>query len=215
MRNLLREFEVEKPKLLGFYRAKVEDNNDPRKLGRVQVRVYPHFETMARQDLPWAEPCWWMPMQIPPRESWVWVFFEGGDPLYPVYLGQSLPYGVNEKLKTEEGADNARYQHMLPKIWFQEIGADYPEAWIIRTPRRHLVVVEEGGPIRIHHEDGTKITLEEGGEVWIHHKTGSHLRMKDDGDVILWAKRDLWLKAGRHIRTKKGKKPDEPEKWYE
>ena len=34
----------------------VEDNNDPRKLGRVRVRVFNVFEEIPKEDLPWAFP---------------------------------------------------------------------------------------------------------------------------------------------------------------
>ena len=36
--------------------ALVEDNNDPEKLGRVKVRIYPEFESLDSNALPWAEP---------------------------------------------------------------------------------------------------------------------------------------------------------------
>lgn len=36
--------------------ARVEDNNDSKKQGRVQVRIYPEFESLDQASLPWAEP---------------------------------------------------------------------------------------------------------------------------------------------------------------
>ena len=36
--------------------AKVESNKDPNSLGRVRVRIYPEFESLDVQSLPWAEP---------------------------------------------------------------------------------------------------------------------------------------------------------------
>lgn len=36
--------------------AKVEDNNDPEQLGRIRARIYPEFESLDVQSLPWVSP---------------------------------------------------------------------------------------------------------------------------------------------------------------
>ena len=38
------------------YVGVVEDNNDPKKLGRVKVRVLDVFDNTKLEDIPWANP---------------------------------------------------------------------------------------------------------------------------------------------------------------
>jgi len=103
IKNYLREGNISKPRFDGFYKALVEDNVDPENKGRVRVRVFPFFfdlqeeDDIPKDDLPWAQPCWWWgdepskPSVVPQTGSWVWVFFEQGDPMYPVYIGYAIP----------------------------------------------------------------------------------------------------------------------------
>jgi hypothetical protein len=87
--------------LLGFYRAKVVDNKDPKMCGQVMVWIP---DTMPKVDQ--TKGLWAMPANnaigglnddgdsshhymgqclIPAKGSWVWVFFEGGHPNKPFY----------------------------------------------------------------------------------------------------------------------------------
>lgn len=110
----------------GFYRGRVEDADDPLKAGRVKVRIRPmmHDTKITTGMLPWAVPAY--PMMggsgsgygmfaIPRVGTEVWVFFEMGDPMQPVYAfeapnklyGQAAeqlndyPYSMG--FKTKEG----------------------------------------------------------------------------------------------------------------
>lgn len=94
--------------LNGFYRAVVEDNNDPDKRGRVRVRIWGlHTEKKTKSktegiptyELPWAEPC--LPIHeggvsgfgmfgVPLQGSHVMVFFENDSISQPRYFA-SLP----------------------------------------------------------------------------------------------------------------------------
>lgn len=75
---------------LGKYRGKVENNQDPNGLGRVQVSV-PSVLGDSRDS--WAMPC--VPyagdgvgfFAIPPVGTNLWVEFEGGDPSHPIWTG--------------------------------------------------------------------------------------------------------------------------------
>lgn len=75
---------------LGKYRGKVEQNQDPLQLGRVQVSVP---AVLGSGRLSWAMPC--APyagpgvgmFTVPPTGANVWVEFEGGDPDYPIWSG--------------------------------------------------------------------------------------------------------------------------------
>jgi len=110
-----------------FYRALVLDCSDPRMLGRVKVRIPDIMpETGDDYTLDWAtNGLWAHPANnymggrniqdtqghrasltdanyqgsclIPPAGSWVWVFFENGEPNHPYYFG-SLEAGQRKVL---------------------------------------------------------------------------------------------------------------------
>ncbi len=77
------------PPLYGKYRGKVQENNDPLRLGRVRALV----PAVTPDVLNWAMPC--VPyagpqegfLMLPPVGANVWVEFEGGDLNYPIWSG--------------------------------------------------------------------------------------------------------------------------------
>ena len=94
-----------------FYRAVVEDNNDPKKLNRVKVRImgiHPEDSTnVPTSCLPWAEVI--APVLfglssgigisgLPNNGSYVWVFFEGDSHNQPIVLGAC--YGMSKEKQT-------------------------------------------------------------------------------------------------------------------
>jgi len=74
----------------GKYRGKVAENDDPNKMGRLQVQVP---AVLGEGKKSWAMPC--LPyagpkvgfFALPPKGANVWVEFEGGDPDYPIWTG--------------------------------------------------------------------------------------------------------------------------------
>lgn len=74
----------------GKYRGVVQDNEDPRGMGRVRALVP---EVLVDQLTPWALPC--APFAgagagqytIPAVDSGVWIEFEAGDPARPLWTG--------------------------------------------------------------------------------------------------------------------------------
>jgi hypothetical protein len=86
-----------------FYRAVIEDHNDPTKQGRVRVRVYGmHTEDLKQvpvNTLPWAEVMtdnmFGMntgvgTSAVPMQGTWCWVFFWNDDYNLPVIMGLIL-----------------------------------------------------------------------------------------------------------------------------
>jgi hypothetical protein len=73
----------------GIYRGTVENNLDPKRKGRVQVKV----PALGDGGMTWAQAC--SPyagdgvglVTVPPKGAQVWVGFEGGDPDQAVLLG--------------------------------------------------------------------------------------------------------------------------------
>jgi len=90
-------------KLNGFFRGVVEDNEDPLKQGRCRIRVFgihsSSLSEMNTESLPWSEqagPLFSGIMQgigissVPVNGTWVWVFFERGEILKPVYFASMV-----------------------------------------------------------------------------------------------------------------------------
>jgi len=86
-----------------IYRGIVEDNIDPENLGRCKIRVPSvHGElTYPVEILPWARPIVLSPISkergsvhIPDKGDIVWVFFEGANRDFPVYIGGT--YGIGD-----------------------------------------------------------------------------------------------------------------------
>jgi len=100
---------INKPQKI-FYRAVIENNNDPKKANRVQVRILGIHSEIAKDkgdnegvpvdNLPWAEVInpadkiggisTYGKTALPLNGTWVWVFFDGGDWNKPIVLGTSV-----------------------------------------------------------------------------------------------------------------------------
>lgn len=82
----------------GVYRARVEETNDPLRIGRVRVRVPElHNASLKAEELPWAVAAypvggsgngWWANFAI---GDIVWVQFEKNHPYQPVCIGAATP----------------------------------------------------------------------------------------------------------------------------
>ena len=67
----------------------VEDNNDPKKLGRCKVRVLNVFDEIPVEDIPWAAP--WKDLNgnafiVPDVGKIVSVVFDGGNIYKPEFI---------------------------------------------------------------------------------------------------------------------------------
>lgn len=99
--------------LSGVYRARVENNMDPLKIGRVKVRVpIVHGvpgKGITEDGLPWAYPCFmsagygYGSYVVPEVGEYVFIMFEDDDSSKPVYLGSS--YGSGGSAKTYGSSD--------------------------------------------------------------------------------------------------------------
>jgi hypothetical protein len=87
----------------------VEDNNDPKRLGRVKVRIPLYFENIDTENIPWASP--WKDLNgnefsAPDVGKIVSVVFDQGNPYLPEYI-YAEHYNINleNKLKALKESD--------------------------------------------------------------------------------------------------------------
>ena len=71
------------------YLGIIEDNNDPKRMGRVRARVLDVFDDLKVEDIPWAKP--WKDLNgnsanIPDKGKVVTVVFESGNTYKPEYI---------------------------------------------------------------------------------------------------------------------------------
>jgi hypothetical protein len=100
------------------YIGVVEDNADPKKLGRVKVRVMDIFDEMKLEDLPWATP--WKDINgnefnVPEKGKVLIVVFDQGDEYKPEFIF-SDHYNVNLEKKLES-LDGDNYKSMKSLIF--------------------------------------------------------------------------------------------------
>jgi len=90
-------------KYYGFFRAKVVNNNDPDKFGRVMIYIPDLMPEVPDDEGIWARPannpiggrnlensdkCYYAGSSyIPPNGSWIWIFFEKNNINRPYYFG--------------------------------------------------------------------------------------------------------------------------------
>jgi uncharacterized protein involved in type VI secretion and phage assembly len=166
----------------GNYRAVVVDNNDPDTSGRVKLRVYPMMEDLEEAVLPWALPAFplWEGGKsgegsyvIPDVGAHVWVFFEAGSPLHPVYFAAAPakthgPSGKNKDKKT------------------------------FKSRTGHIIEVSDvsgSEAITVTHKDGTtKISMDSTGKVEITSK--ADMTLNATGKVEVKATGDVTLNGG-------------------
>ena len=127
IKSPLSDSKPDSEKMYGFFRAVVEDNNDPEKAGRVRVRIFGIHTSQLRKtvdegipvnELPWAEPClpivegsisgfgiWGIPLQ----GSHVMIFFEANNLSQPRYFA-SMPGIPESQFSLEADSDDGRAQ---------------------------------------------------------------------------------------------------------
>jgi len=133
--------DFESGSLFGFYRAKVIDNKDLEKKGRVLLWIPDITHMIPETDGLWANPAnnpiggrnmvdnedqhYQGSSYIPRKGSWVFCFFEAGNPSCPFYFG-SLE--VNDALTLPEN----------------QVGTNYQDKWtILKTHEGRCLVISD------------------------------------------------------------------------
>lgn len=127
------------------YRGFIVDNKDPKKLGRLKVRVpqLTQDQAIERWAFPKGQPAGknFGDFMIPPKGSNVWVEFENGDPNFPVWLGGHWSD------KNGETPDEGKKSD--------------PKNRVRKTEKYMLEMDDEGGKMRMSNiEHGDKVELQ-------------------------------------------------------
>jgi hypothetical protein len=160
-------------KYMGKYRGVVEDTADPLTLGRVRIRIRPmmHNSTIVNDALPWAVPAF--PIHggagsgfgffaVPRVGAEVWVFFEMGDPMQPVYFAEAS----NGVKGLPAGKDT-----------------DYPYSVVWQTEDGHIFYVDRTR-INITHKSGTTINIDAEGSVVVSSEKDVGISAKGNVNVM-------------------------------
>ena len=154
----------------GMFRGIVEDNLDPNKAGRVKIRVFGVYDDIPLDDIPWAE--YADPLMggqagfggiiVPDIDTKVWVFFEQGNHMYPVYFA-GAPSHIDMPNEKDIGTYPAEPEH-----WNQREPAQYPYNRVYRTKSGHVIEIDDSPAqerIRISHRTGTQVIMFENGDL--------------------------------------------------
>jgi hypothetical protein len=136
-------------KFHGFYRGTVVDVQDPLKSGRVKVKVFSVYDQLGNDGIPWAEyadPMMTMGFFAPDVGDLLWVFFDNGDHMKPVYFA---------------GAASGKFGHS------EKTNGSYPNNRVFKVKGGHKIEVNNSGTgqINIQHNSGTRLTLNGDGSV--------------------------------------------------
>lgn len=91
--------------LTGIYRATIADNRDPLKKGRVKL-FFQHNLT-DQTDWVWPMESASIHTKAPSIGQGVWVFYEGGDPAFPVWFGEFGTHQEKSKKLYVKPLDNS------------------------------------------------------------------------------------------------------------
>jgi len=170
------------------YKAVIEDNNDPLKIGRVKVRIWgmhtklngksKEFETISVEHLPWAEVMGSTAFglisgvgvsSVLKKGTWVWIVLEQDDPQKPIILG-TVSGIIGEKYSYNNGDGFCDPDAVYPKDTYigksdfnlLAQGDKYTTMSVIETASGHTIELDDTAGqeyIKLKHKSGSKIEI--------------------------------------------------------
>ena len=153
------------------YLGQVEDNNDPKKLGRVRVRISPYMD-FEEEDLPWASPTLgshgnnseYGGLNIPEIGSQVRVYFPSHDMTAPYYTGAEL----NEFNRT---------------TFFDD---DYPDVYGYKDSTGNFVKINKAtGTVQFQHKSSSNLRVAPDGSMQVALSNGAYFTFSNQNNFEL------------------------------
>lgn len=193
----------------GFYRAIIEDNDDPENMGRVKARImgiHSQNKTKSKTDgiptdeLPWIEQANGLfggfgdsgagISAVPEINSWIWIFFEQGDFARPIYFATIT--AKNDRDSTADKDDitiiNSKSGH---KITINDKEGE--EKIEIKSKSGHTILLDDNnenfqftgnGDVTITNANGDKIVINADGGIDIQAKDGGSIEKTVLGESL-------------------------------
>ncbi len=175
-----------------FFTGKVENNNDPDKEGKCQIRIYGLFpDAIPNDDLPWALPDFNFiggtkgSFIVPPIGSVVRVYFDGGDIYAPMYTTKAF----NKEHLDFQADKNADYPDTM--VFFETDTGEY------------FKINRKTGVSTYKHTSGTIIIVDVDGNIQIDNEAGNNgnLTVNIAGNVTLNAGADADIIAQGNVHV--------------
>jgi uncharacterized protein involved in type VI secretion and phage assembly len=176
-------------KRYGKYRGFVVDNKDPKKLGRLKVRVPSVFRA---EEIGWALPC--MPFgglgqqgwfAVPEVEAQIWVEFEEGDISRPIWVGT---FWQQEGDTPEDAAKEEPTTRMLQTksghiLQFDDEEGE--ERFRLFHPADAEMIIDKNGSISLTDTSGAVLNMDaENSEIILEDANGNIMTMNSSGTKV-------------------------------
>lgn len=189
-----------------LFRAVVEDNNDPKKIGRVRVRVFglhtennenstEEFNNIKTSDLPWAEIMGGTAFglisgvgvsSVLRKGTWVWVIMYNDNPNKPVVIGTIIGENTTPNVYadgvgfTDPDAVYPKSDRLNRSDMHPNLDSKYLDLSVLETASGHLIELDDTVGA-----ENIKVT----------HKTGSYINIDFEGNMTIFSIKDIDLNA--------------------
>jgi len=182
-----------------FYRGVIEDNNSPKKDGKVRVRIHglhggskgsdAEFEATETASLPWAEVMGGTAFglisgvglsNVLRQGTWVWVVLDNDDPNKPIVIG-TITGIVSETTAADGFADPSGVYPLTERVNY----ADPESSPVSRVGRSDLHPVADGGypNTTVLETPGGHVVILTDTEIKVYHNSGSSVVINAGGSI--------------------------------
>ena len=175
----------------------VLNNNDPEKIGRVQIKIYGFYDDLALNNIPWAVPdiqSWTSTKGnfiVPELNTILRGYFDNGDEMKPIY--DAVAFNSSYTSKDGDFFD-----------WYQRT-EDYPHSMVLfQTDQKdYLVMNKKTGELAFTHHTGTVMRIDPNGNIEIgtgvYEDGPANLNVSISGNINLTAMGNIQISAMKDV----------------